>query len=266
VGVRIATQTAIPEPKAGDGSGFAKHGVKHLSASSINLWINAPDMWVAKYLHGFKSSFGPAPKRGQCVEDAVAHVLNGGSFEDGLKAAHKRFDQELPTADDKVTKERDLIEPMAQQAIAELQPYGKPDFPENGQHKISINANFDGWSIPLVGFLDFVFPQHGLVVDLKTTTRVPSTMSADHQLQRAIYHRAKGNQSVQFLYTSAKKSAWPEDGDPADVLARAKHQIARMDRFLAHCDKETALRVVPHNPSSFYWRDDPAAMNKIFGT
>ena len=26
--------------------GFTKHKIDHLSASSINLWTNAPDVWV----------------------------------------------------------------------------------------------------------------------------------------------------------------------------------------------------------------------------
>lgn len=264
--LKIATSPTPRTPAAGDGSGFARHGIKHLSASSINLWINAPDLWVAKYIHGFKSTFGPAPRRGQCVEDVVAGVLNGKSMSYSLQRGLQRFENDFGPDDGPNDKERALIEPMAEQAVAELEQYGAPDFPENGQHKISIDARFDGWAIPVIGYLDFVFPEHGLVVDLKTTTRVPSTMSPDHQLQRAIYHCAKGNQAVKFLYVSGKKASWLEDGEPFEVLARAKHHIARMDSFLALCDADTALRVVPHNPSSFYWRDDRSAMHEIFGT
>lgn len=30
-------------------AGFARHNIDHLSASSINLWTNAPDVWVAEW-------------------------------------------------------------------------------------------------------------------------------------------------------------------------------------------------------------------------
>jgi hypothetical protein len=104
----------------------------------------------------------------------------------------------------------------------------------------------------VIGFLDLVFPQHGVVIDLKTTGRMPSTMSAEHQLQRAIYQKAKGgNQSVKFLYVTPKKAAMLEDGDPTEILAQAKVQITRMEAFLRTLDKETAKAIVPVQPNSF---------------
>ena len=38
-------------------NGFEKHNIDHLSASSINLWANAPDVWVMQYLHGKRTPF-----------------------------------------------------------------------------------------------------------------------------------------------------------------------------------------------------------------
>lgn len=265
---KIETEAAfMPAPKInGDGSGFARHGITHLSASSINLWKNAPDIWVAKYLHGMKSNFGPAPRRGQCIEDAVVATLSGDNFDNALKTALEKFDATFPKGGDDVVKERDLIAPMAEQAISELRQYGTPEFEGDGQNKISIEARFDGWSIPVIGYLDLEYPSLGLVIDLKTTTRIPSAMTADHQLQRAIYACAKGNSAVKFLYVSAKKAALLEDGDVAANLAMAKVQIARLERFLAHCDANTALEIVPHNPNNFYWRGDETARHEIFGT
>jgi hypothetical protein len=40
--------------------GFIKHNIDHLSASSINLYANAPDVWVVSYLFGTQ-----APRWGQ---------------------------------------------------------------------------------------------------------------------------------------------------------------------------------------------------------
>ena len=246
--------------------GFQRHNIDHLSASSINLWTNAPDVWVMQYLHGLRTPMGPAPWRGICVEDAVVATLQGGSEQDATKAALAKFDQRFIVGDDTTTKERDLIQPMIQLAIEELMEFGRPEFPDGGgQEKISITAKGDGWQIPVIGYLDLVFPQHGLVIDLKTTTRVPSTMSPEHQLQRAIYAKAKGNMGVKFLYCSAKKSAMLDDGDVAETLVKAKKQIARMEAFLRHCDKDAAKAIVPHNPSSFYWRGAETLRDEFYG-
>lgn len=247
-------------------NGFEKHGIDHLSASSINLWTNAPDVWVAKYLHNHRQPFGPAPRRGQCVEDAVAATLTGTDATTAVNAAIEKFDKTFIIGDENTEKERALIAPMVEQALSEISRYGEPEFSDDGQQKIIIDAVFDNYSIPLWGFLDFVFPQHGLVVDLKTTTRIPSTMSADHQIQRAIYQTAKGNMGVKFLYVSAKKAAWLEDGDTAEIIPRLKSQIARLERFLSHHDADSALACVPHNPNTFYWRGDEAARSEMFGT
>jgi len=247
-------------------NGFEKHNIDHLSASSVNLWSNAPDLWVMQYLYGLRTPMGAAPWRGICVEDAVVATLQGGSEQDAIKAALDKFDQRFLIGDEATTKERDLIQPMIQLAVEELTEFGKPEFPaEGGQEKISITAKGDGWEIPVIGYLDLVFPQHGVVIDLKTTTRVPSSMSPEHQLQRAIYQKAKGNMGVKFLYCSAKKAAMLEDGDVAETLVKAKKQIIRIEAFLRHTDKETARLIVPHNPDSFYWRGSEDLRDQFYG-
>jgi hypothetical protein len=179
-------------------SGFNKHNIDHLSASSINLWANAPDVWVMSYLFGLRTPMGPAPWRGICVEDAVVETLMGGSEKDAIQKALDKFDKRFLVGDEATTKERDMVQPMVQLAVEQLMEFGKPEFAdeENKQEKISITAKGNGWEIPVIGFLDLVFPQHGVVIDLKTTGRMPSTMSAEHQLQRAIYAEGQGRQPI----------------------------------------------------------------------
>ena len=248
-------------------NGFTKHNIDHLSASSINLWANAPDVWVMSYLFGLRTPMVPAPWRGICVEDAVVETLMGGSEKDAIQKALDKFDKRFLVGDEATTKERAMIEPMVQLSVEQLMEFGKPEFAdeENKQEKISITAKGNGWEIPVIGFLDLVYPQHGVVVDLKTTGRMPSTMSAEHQLQRAIYQKAKGNMGVKFLYVTPKKAAMLEDGDPAELLAQAKVQITRMEAFLRALDKETAKAIVPVQPNSFYWKGNEALRKEFYG-
>ena len=248
--------------------GFSKHNIDHLSASSINLWANAPDVWVMQYMHGLRTPMGAAAWRGICTEDAVVQILMGESETAAIDQALAKFDARFPIGDEKTSAERRRITPMTQLAIEELMEFGKPEFPEDEEHpqeKISITAKGDGWSIPVIGYLDLVFPQHGVVIDLKTTGRIPSTMSAEHQLQRAIYAKAKGNMDVRFLYVSEKKTSMLADGDPTELLAQAKVQIGRIEAFLRHCDKETAKAIVPLAPNSFYWSGAEQLRKEFYG-
>lgn len=246
--------------------GFTKHGIDHLSASNINLWSNAPDVWVMQYLFGIRTPMGPAPWRGICVEDAVVEVLCGGKLTEALDRAHEKFNSRFMIADDNTSREAARINPMVEIAVEELKQYGKPEFPEDGrQEKISITAKGEDWAIPVIGYLDLVFPNHGVVIDLKTTGRIPSTMSAEHQLQRCIYAKAKGNMAVKFLYVSDKKSALLEDGDVNDLLTQSKVQITRMERFLRTLDKEQAKAIVPMQPSSFYWKGAEDLRKEFYG-
>lgn len=250
-------------------NGFERHNIDHLSASSLNLWRNAPDVWVTRYLLDKRTPFGPAPERGKAVENAVVSVLRGDDMGSAVKRAVEGFNNVF-TFDaidklDAIEKERNLIAPMTEIAVAELEEYGEPSFDADNQHKISVTAKGDGWEIPVIGFLDLLYPEHGLVVDLKTTQRVPSAMSLEHQVQRAIYAKAKGNHAVKFLYVSDKKAAWLEDGDPDAVLARLKIEITRLECFLRLHSAQDAVLTVPVNAGSFYWRGAETLLSEIYG-
>ncbi len=247
-------------------NGFEKHGIDHLSASSINLWTNAPDVWVAKYLKGVDLPYGPAAERGKAVEQGVLHVLQGVPLTIATADAHAAYDKCFPIGTEKTTKERDVIAPMIEQAVQALEQYGEPEFETlNGQDKIELVANCGAFKIPIWGYLDFVFPKDGLVVDLKTTKAVPSVMTTEHQLQRCFYAKAKGNMAVKFLYASPKKFAWREDGDVAQTLALAKKQIMRMETFLQRHDADAAVACIPVKASSFYWANAHEQRVNLYG-
>ena len=41
-------------------SGYAQHGIEHVSASSLNLWAAEPALWVMERLLRLRSPVGPA--------------------------------------------------------------------------------------------------------------------------------------------------------------------------------------------------------------
>jgi hypothetical protein len=248
-------------------SGFTDHGIKHGSISNLNKWIEAPDAWVSHYLFGNRGSGSPAMWRGIFIEEAVSDTITGTlKIDDAIEKACRAFDTKHDFDDGSADKERNNIEPMTRLAVEALEPYGKPDFPEDGeQHKVSMTATGDNWKLDFIGYTDFSFPDHGLIVDLKTTGRMPSVMSKGHQRQRAFYSQASGNAAVKFLYVTPKKVAMLEDGDVAELMAEIKLHLTRQERFLRLGNKELLRDIVPVNPDTFYWRGDEAVRKSLYG-
>lgn len=255
-------------PLQEEDNGFTKHGIDHSSPSAINMWASAPCYWVAKYLHGYKGIFGAAPMAGILVEEAVVNVLaRGWTEEKALKEALKSFDKRFAIgATEKDLKRRNAMEGMIGLALDELKEFGEPEFNEDGsQQQINLMCNGDGWKLNIMGYMDLVYPQHGLIVDLKTSFRLPSVMSNEHTRQGAIYRQAMGNQTMKFLYVTAKKSGWLEVEDTKPVLEEIKQLLNRQERFLSLGDKDLLKSIVPVNASSFYWTDEQAERIKLYG-
>lgn len=249
---------------------FERHGIGHLSASHLNLFVAQPAMWAMSYLLKKRTGVGPAAHRGTAIECGV----EAGLFdpEMPLETAQEMAMAKFHTltrlsADPRIEKEREMIEPAVAVALAELRQYGVPDKPEDGrQHKIEVQL--DGVPIPAIGYLDLDFPGHGLLVDLKTTSRIPSEMPDPHCLQGSLYWRAKGNYQVRFAYVSAKKVAVYVLDDPATHVDRATRTAQAIERFLSLSDdSEKLARCFMPDMTSFYWGDASARTlaNEIWG-
>lgn len=251
-------------------TGFAKHRIDHSSASQVNMWADCPAAWVAKYLFGKKFTFGVAPQIGILTEDVVASVLMGASLDDEIEKAEAEFNRRnVMNASEKDCARVSNIRDMAEQALEVLKEYGEPEFVHTidgrKQQRIELKCNGDGWELPLVGYLDFVYPKHGILIDLKTTLRCPSTMSDAHARQAAIYAQARGNMGVKFLYVTPKKSNMIDLEDKNYYLAQVKDILNRQEKLLRAFSKEELLKCVPISLSSFYWNQDIDIRKELFG-
>lgn len=247
-------------------NGFEKYSITHTSPSQINMWEECPAAWLAKYVYGENFSFGVAAQIGVLVEQVVANTITGKMSNEGaLEQAKETFrrNNALNTSE-KDLKRIDDIELMSNLAIEELKQYGDPDFPESGQHKIELNCKGDGWDLPVIGYVDFVYPNHGLIVDLKTTLRMPSNMSDAHNRQAAIYKKASGNKAMKFLYVTPKKACWHELEDEKPWLSQIKTILNRQEKAL-RLDADALKDVLPLNLGSFYWNGDESIRKRIYG-
>lgn len=239
----------------------------YMSASKLSLFKNDLPMFICRYGFGKSGSGSVAMQRGIIVEDAVVKILTKEmKLNEGILYAIDEFNKKYFVNDEEVAKEYKNLEPMIRLSCEALEDYGVPVFPENSkQEKIQFNMvdNVNNWEVPFIGYLDLVFPEKGVIVDLKTTTRIPSTQSFDHKLQRAIYAKAKGNQKVEFLYVTPSRAEFKEDGDVNEMLEQARIIINRMNSFCDYMTPEQARECVPINdsPMNLYWRGEHELKN-----
>lgn len=247
-------------------NGFEKHGIEHLSASTINNIINNPARVIAEKLFGVNFPMPAAVDRGTAVEAAVEDVLLGKKkLAQAVDDAVVKFDRATGKKlnDTTVDKERGQIGTMAEIALDALRPYGRllpppPVSADNprGQHaiKLFLKSSTGLWRLPVIGYLDFVFEappgrENPVVVDLKTTNRLPGVgMPLDHQRQRAVYAKAKQNYDIEFTYISAHGAKVLADGDVSEHLVTMKNAALRFEKFLALGDKKLLAAVVPVDP------------------
>jgi len=249
-------------------NGFERHAINHSSASSINLWQNAPDVFIAEKLFGLRGRMSPAALRGIEIEKAIVRVLmRECDIETSIGMAIHSFNlQTALQGGDKIDKERECIDPAVRIGVGELSQYGKPEFAADGkQNRIELLCNGEGWSLPIVGYLDLVYPQHGLVVDIKTTLKAPTEMSDEHQRQAAIYRKASGNSAVKFLYLTPKKAVWHECADVDGTLAEIKTILTRQEHFLRQGSKEELAKLVHFNRGAFYWNGNEENRKAVYG-
>src|SRR5690348_15883601 len=142
-------------------SSFEHHGLKHLSASSLNLWAAMPGMWALRYLSGFKEFMGPAAARGTAVEVGLVSILrgedrrailNGAGGDLALHNAYQTFDQNIQgELSEEIDDERSRIPGMLEQC-RKWKPPG-----ELLATQIKIEFWLDHISIPLIGYVDLSF-------------------------------------------------------------------------------------------------------------
>jgi hypothetical protein len=245
-------------------SAYERHGIEVLSATSLNQWAAAPALWVMQRLLRWRSPQSAFFARGKAVEHGV-HV---GLLDCALDlaactaAAEKAFDCEMALAPDpRRENERGSIVGYVASALGELRQYGVPT-----AYQERIEVRLDDVPVPLVGYPDWTFDQHGLLLDLKTQERLPSAISEAHARQGAVYARARGNYGMRFAYVrpSAGKAGvrsvvvYELSAEDIRCHLEALRQIAiRLGRFLALSDDPHELAAVLVPDYGHVWWSNP---------
>jgi hypothetical protein len=237
-------------------NGFALHGLEHLSATSLNLYAAAPALWVVERLLGRRVPVGAAAHRGTAVE----HGVSLGLFDPALPvaeyqaAALAEFNRLAAlSSDPNLGREREAIPGMVETALGELRAYGPPTSPPAGARQHRVEVSLPEVPVPLIGYLDFLWEGHGIVLDLKTQLRLASEISPAHARQGAVYV-AGTNRQMRVCYATPKKLAVYALEDAAAPLAALRHIALRLERFLRLSrDPEELAGLLCPDFESFWW-------------
>ena len=220
----------------------------HLSASNINLFKNNLSMWILRYGYNKLTYSSPSMDRGTACELGIVSALTEKlTLKQATNQAIEYYNDQVHTDHDDHVKQVAYIEPIIKNAYDTLVEFGIPEFDEGDrQQKVEFELvdHEQNWVADIIGYLDLVYQDKGLVVDIKTTLRTPPVMSWSHQLQRAIYQTGKDNYSVKFLYVTPKASTFREDGDKS-VLEQAKVYVNKMNYFCYTLSPSQAKRCIP---------------------
>src|SRR5215467_14152765 len=119
-------------------NGFELHGITHLSASQLNMWVSEPGLWIIEKLLKRSVPVGAAAHRGSAIERGIEHGLffADADIKDCQTLAVQEFDRLSPLSEsdpEVIAKERVIVEPAVQIGLAELRKYGPPAVPAKGR-------------------------------------------------------------------------------------------------------------------------------------
>lgn len=188
---------------------FEHHGVGHLSASSINEYIQNPARWLL-HVSGYRDRAGiPAMWRGTAVDKAITSaLLENLSDDEAVAEAQSSFNDERASAlannqfvnEKKSKSESEAVERYLRIALPHYRSLGAPIA---SQKKIKLE--YEWLPIPIIGYLDLKYD--GVVRDIKTVGRLPSSVPMTVCRQLAIYATAeKALPLVDYIHSTKASS------------------------------------------------------------
>ena len=229
---------------------FERHGIAHLSASSLNLFAAQPAIWVMQRLLKKSGPVGAAAHRGTAGETGIVHgLLNpAAAIEECQEIALAQYDSLTAlSGDPKRQKEREAVPGIVANGIAQLRGYGVPD-----EVRKRIDVMLPDVPVPFLGFADLGWSRDAVTVDIKTQLRLASEISTPHARQVSLYIHGT-NRGGYIAYITPAKSAVYRLEDASSHVAAMANIAKRLERFLSVSNDplELAAMVVPDIDSFF---------------
>lgn len=232
---------------------FETHGIKHLSASSLNSWVMDPAMWVMTRLAGKQIPVGYAAHRGTASESGiVAGLLEPDRpIVECQQVGLDEFDKlTYSIKDAKALKERAAIPGIVEQGIKKLRAAGIPD-----EVQTKIEVTLPDIAVNFIGFVDLGWTNHGIRLDIKSKLKMPTDIEIPHKRQVSLYiHNTNMTGRVAYFTPTQEMVFMLEDN--ARHLEELRQIAIRLQNFLALSDdREKLIASVVPNYANWTWAD-----------
>tara|TARA_A100001011_G_C14240615_1_gene813082 strand:- start:816 stop:1571 length:756 start_codon:yes stop_codon:yes gene_type:complete len=239
---------------------FDQFDIEHLSASSINLFIQDIPLFIVRYLAKHKSPTNPAMLRGTVIDHAIGNKTS-------VAAAQKEF-MALMNYEKKQGNVFD--EEKAETEYNNIQKYlevGIPFYKELGEpvsYQKKVELQFDDLPIPVIGYVDMEYSD--CIRDIKTTAKRPSALLPPVQRQIAIYATAleKDRAYADYLYvTKTKSEVISFEVDDISMRLNEVYRVASaMMNLLQDNDIYSLCDIVYPDLSNWMWSDSDKQVAK----
>lgn len=238
---------------------FKRFDLLPLSFSRINKFVTDRPGFYISYIHGFKGS-SCAMERGTWAEHGVLKIFEGLSEEDAIKDALYYFDkavEEKKLQDDpKRSTEKTNIPLYIKGFWKELKQFELEDFQEEQKSEIL--------GVPIIGYTDFglstPIESTYFKVDLKSSGRMPSTLTNSVSLQQS-YYTSTSNVENKVLYSVVSRGKntvkWFNLENTGTYQRVFRDMIISMHSFLSKCeDKEEMKKLIVPDLDNWIWNYD----------
>ena len=239
---------------------FKAHGINYLSPSSINTYINDTSLWVARYLFKIKSSSGASAVRGIATEFVLADKYEKGVFDYNLldvKFMSLCAESGIDLGDIKTAKEKNLLKDFGSIIDENF------DYKNLEAYQEKVEVPIDDMPVPIIGYIDFRFKDK--IVDLKTSTRMPTRPTEAQKRQMALYSMAYPNSSVDLFFATPKEHKRFTLKN-LTLYKKQLHKVAlSIQKFLSISDDKHELASFMYpNLDSWLWSGMKEEANKIW--
>lgn len=232
---------------------FDQFDIEHLSASSINLFIQDIPLFIVRYLAKYKSPTNPAMLRGTVIDHAIGNKTSVAEAQKEFMALmnyEKKqgnvFDQE------KAETEYNNIEKYLEVGIPFYKKLGEPV-----SYQKKVELQYEDLPIPIIGYVDMEYSD--CIRDIKTTAKRPSALLPPVQRQIAIYATAleKNRAYADYLYvTKTKAEVITLEVDDIDMRLNEVYRVAlAMMNLLQNNDINSLVNMTYPNMTTFMWSE-----------
>jgi len=255
---------------------FARFGVEHLSATSMNQFRADPALGILYLVYNIREEGSPAMHRGTAVDETIGEMLAGGQSLDAdsiRTLATDKYDTFISQTDEvypeeAIRRERAVVIGCMEQCCRVMGEWESPL-----SYQQSIRLSLQDIEIPVVGYIDLRYPEE--VRELKTSGKRRRAIIDDHAFQVSTYAMAIRQETgrwpravVDYIYPTGMESIQLKNGKR--WVREVVETAGRIRALLAAASSEAELcRSVRPNFSHWLWNYRPkarAAAQELFQT